>query len=66
MAYLNGVRGEYILNNVGVKALCLSESRLRELAIECTKRDLMQYQFAGNITAISFNNLLIKIGINAI
>jgi hypothetical protein len=66
LAYLKGARGEFIWNSIGVKSLCLSESRLRELAIECVKRDLMQYQYAGNVTAISFNNLLSKIGINAI
>ena len=66
LAYLNGARGEFIWNNIGVKSLCLNESRLRELAFECAKRDLMQYQYAGSVTAISFNNLLSKIGINAI
>ena len=66
LAYLNGARGEFIWNNIGVKALCLNEIRLRELAFECAKRDLMQYQYAGSVTAISFNNLLSKIGINAI
>ena len=65
-SYLKGNRGEFIWNNVGVKALGLSENRLRELAVECAKRDLMQYQYAGSVTAISFNKLLNKIGINAI
>jgi hypothetical protein len=40
------------------------ESKLRELAIECAKKDLMQYQYAGSVTAINFTNLLKKIGIN--
>ena len=66
ISYLKGNRGEFIWNNVGVKALGLSESRLRELAVECAKRDIMQYQYAGSVTAISFNKLLIKIGIDAI
>jgi hypothetical protein len=66
LAYLKGVRGEFIWNSIGAKSLCLNEIKLRELAIECTKRDLMQYQFAGGVTAISFNNLLNKIGIDAI
>jgi len=64
-SYLNGNRGDFIWNSLGVKALCLSETRLRELAVECAKRDLMQYQFAGSVTVISFNNLLNKTGINA-
>lgn len=64
LAYLNGDRGDYIWSSIGVKALCLSESKLRELAIECAKKDLMQYQYAGSVTAINFTNLLNKIGIN--
>lgn len=66
IAYLKGDRGDFIWNSIGVKALCLYESKLRELAIECAKRDLMQYQYAGSVTAIAFNNLLNKIGIDAI
>ena len=53
LAYLNGDRGDFIWNSTGVKALCLPESRLRELAIECAKKDLMQYQYAGSVTAIN-------------
>jgi hypothetical protein len=66
IAYLNGDRGDFIWNSTGVKALLLNESKLRDLAIECARRDLMQYQYAGNVTVISFNTLLNKIGINAI
>jgi hypothetical protein len=64
LAYLKGERGDYIWGNVGVNALCLYESQLRELAVECAKNDLMQYQYAGSVTAINFTNLLNKIGIN--
>jgi len=64
LAYLNGSRGDFIWSSISVNALCLFESRLRELAIECAKKDLMQYQYAGSVTAISFTNLLNKIGIN--
>ncbi len=66
LAYLKGDRGDFIWNSIGVKALCLNETKLRDLAIECAKRDLMQYQYAGSVTAISFNNLFNKIGIDAI
>lgn len=65
LAYLKGDRGDFIWISIGVKALCLPESKLRELAFECAKRDLMQYQYAGNVTAISFTSLLSKIGIYA-
>jgi len=61
LAYLNGDRGDFIWSGAGVKALCLPGSKLRELAIECARRDFMQYQYAGSVTAISFSNLLNKI-----
>jgi hypothetical protein len=64
LAYLNGDRGDFIWSSLGVKTLCLPESKLRELAIECAKKDLMQYQYAGSVTAINFTNLLNKIGIH--
>ncbi len=64
LAYINGDRGDFIWGSIGVNALCLYENKLRELAIECAKKDLMQYQYAGSVTAINFTNLLNKIGIN--
>jgi len=66
MAYFNGDRGDFILTSVWSKALCLGDIQIRELAIEAAKRDLLQYQFAGSVTAISFNNLFTKLGINGI
>ncbi len=64
LAYINGDRGDFIWSSIVVNALCLPESKLRELAIECAKKDLMQYQYAGSVTAINFTNLLNKIEIN--
>lgn len=64
LAYLHGSRGDFIWSNIGVKALCLPESKLRVLATECARKDLMQYHYAGSVTAISFTNLLNKIGIH--
>jgi len=66
MAYLKGNKGDFIWNSPEVKALGLNETKLREIAIECAKRDLIQYQYAGTVTVISFNNLLNKIGIDAV
>jgi len=66
LAYLNGERGDFILTSKWTKALCLGESQIRELAVEAAKRDLLQYQYAGNVTAISFNNLFTKLGIDGI
>lgn len=64
LAYLKGDRGDYLWNSIGVQALCLYESQLRALAVECAKRDLMQYQYAGGVTLINFDNLLNQIGID--
>ena len=66
MAYLNGIRGDFILKSDWVKALSLDESTIRSRAIEAAKRDLLQYQFAGNVTSITFTNLLKKLNINGI
>jgi len=66
MAYLHNLRGDFILTSKWVKALSLSDSNVRELAIEAAKRDILQYQYAGNVTAISFTNLTNKLEINGI
>ncbi|MGZ4009909.1 MAG: hypothetical protein ACXVLF_03080 [Flavisolibacter sp.] len=66
LAYLNGERGDFILSSKWAKALCLGDSQLRELAIEAARRDLLQYQYAGSVTAISFTNLFTKLKIDGI
>jgi hypothetical protein len=66
MAYLNGERGDFIITSKWSKTLGLGETQIRELAIEAAKRDLLQYQYAGSVTAISFNNLFNKLGIDGI
>ena len=66
MSFLNGDRGDFILSSKWVKALFLNESSLRALAIEASKRDLFQYQYGGNVTSISFSNLITKLDMNAI
>lgn len=64
LAYLKGDRGDFIWNSIGVKALCLGEKMLRELAVECAKRDLMQYNYSGGVTTLSFHHILTKTGID--
>lgn len=66
MAYLNGLRGDFIISSKWVKALCLNENQLRELAIEASKRGLIHYQFSGNVTSITCNELFKKLEINDI
>jgi len=66
LSYLSGERGDFLIQSPTVKALCLSESELREFVVEASKRDYLQYQYAGNVTTISFDNLINKISIDAI
>lgn len=66
LAYLNGLRGDFILKSEWVKALSLDERTVRSMAIEAGKRDLLQYQFAGNVTSITFKNLLNILNINGL
>lgn len=54
LAYLHGDRGEYILASKWVRVLDLSPERLRELAHEAAKRELMVFQSSGSVTAITF------------
>lgn len=63
LSYINGDRGEFILKSKWVKALGIGEDKIRELAYEAAKRNLLQYQFAGAVTTISFSNLLTQLGI---
>lgn len=64
LSYLSGDRGDFILSSKWVKALCLYETNLRTLIAEAAKRDLVQYQFGGSVTSISFENQLLKLGIH--
>lgn len=66
LAFIDGLRGDFIFQNNYILSLCISENKIRELAVEASKRDFMQYQYAGSVTSISFDSLLNKIGINAI
>ena len=66
LSYLSGERGDFLIQSPTVKALCLSESKLREFVIEASKRDYLQYQYAGNVTVITFDNFINKIEIDAI
>ena len=66
LAFLDGDRGDFILESKWVKALFLSDAKIRELASQASLRDLLQYQYAGNVTSISFSNLIKKLEINDI
>jgi hypothetical protein len=66
MAYLNGIRGDFVMKSNWVKALSLDDKTLRLMAIEANKRDMLQYHYAGNVTSITFTNLLKKLNIDGI
>jgi hypothetical protein len=66
LSFLDGERGDFIMHSKSVESLCLNESKLREMAVEASKRDYLQYQYAGNVTSISFEKLIKKIESNAI
>jgi hypothetical protein len=66
MGYCEGQRGDFILTSKWVKSLNLGDAKLRVLAVEAARRDLLQYQFAGNVTAISFKKLFKKLEIDGI
>lgn len=66
LAYLAGKRGEFILDSSWVMALGLNKDQIKTLAFEATKRDLLQYNSAGEVTSISFDHLLRKLGIHGI
>lgn len=63
LAFLQGDRGEYIMNNPIVKSLCLGGNRLRELAVEAAKQDLLQYHYGGSLTSFAFPELMSKLNI---
>jgi len=64
IGYLEGLRGEYLMGSKYIRALGLTETKIRELIAEAAKRDILQYQHAGHVTAIMFPNLLKSIGIH--
>lgn len=66
LSNLNGDRGDFIFSSKWVKALGIEEAKVRDLAFEAAKRDLLQYQFAGSVTTIAFHNLFQKLGIHGI
>jgi hypothetical protein len=66
LAYLDGLRGDYLLTSPIGKVLDLSEQDLRDLLFEAAKSDLLQYQYSGSVTTVSFRNLFRRIGIDGI
>lgn len=57
LAFLDDLRGNFILQSPYFKALNLPEGELRRLLAEAAQYDLLTYQSAGNITSIHFPHL---------
>ena len=64
LGYLDNLRGEFLFNSKYTRALSIPESKLRDLAFEASKRDLLSYQYAGSVTTITFNQLFKNLNIN--
>lgn len=64
LGYLDNLRGEFLFNSKYTRALSIPESKLRDLAFEASKRDLLSYQYAGSVTTITFNQLFKILNIN--
>lgn len=63
MAYLNNDRGYFILNSKFVKALAIGEDKVKELAFEASKRDILKFQNIGSVLVITFNSLFNRLNI---
>lgn len=66
LGYLNGLRGDFLFQTKWTKVLDCSENELRSLAQEAAKRELLSFQFAGNVTVVSFKNLIQKLNLHGI
>lgn len=61
LGYDEGKRGEDLLKTKWINLLELSENKLRGLLSEAAIRDLIDYNYAGGVTAIRFEKLLMEI-----
>lgn len=66
LGYISGLRGEFLFNTKWTKALDCSDNELRILAQEAAIRDLITFQFAGNIVILNFKSLIHKLNIYGI
>jgi len=66
LGYISGFRGDFLFNTKWTKVLDCTDNELRILAQEAAKRDIITYQFAGNIVIVNFNSLIKKLNIHAI
>src|SRR5690606_20891452 len=58
MAYIDGARGEYMMDHACVKCLDVTNDELHQLIKDAADRDLMRYNRSGPTMVISFENYL--------
>ena len=66
LGYLHGLRGDFLFQTKWTKALDCSENELRNLAQEAAKRELLSFQYAGNVTVVNFKSLIQKLQLHGI
>lgn len=66
LGYLQGLRGDFLFQTKWTKALDCSENELRTLAQEAAKRELLSFQYSGNVTVVNFKSLIQKLDLHGI
>lgn len=66
IAYLKGNHGALIQESKWIEVLGLNSTSFRDLAVQASLIELMEFKFAGSVVSISFNNLFSKLGIYGI
>lgn len=61
LGYIHGLRGDFLFQTKWTKVLDCSENELRNLAQEAAKRELLSFQYAGNVTVVNFKSLIHKL-----
>src|SRR5690606_33432174 len=58
MSYIDGLRGDYMMDHACVKCLDLSTDELHPLIKDAADRDLIKYNRSGSTMVLSFENYL--------
>jgi hypothetical protein len=66
LAYLDGCRGQFVMESKWVRALCIDQVRVRELAFEASRHDLLRFQSSGAVVTVSFGELFEKLNIDGV
>ncbi|MBS3903010.1 MAG: hypothetical protein KGZ30_01390 [Anaplasmataceae bacterium] len=66
LGFVSGLRGDFLFKTKWTKVLDCSENELRSLAQEAAKRELLLFQYAGNVTVVNFKSLIQKLHLHGI